>query len=105
MEIMVGTRVSTYLGAAIDHPVTSICSKRSQAGRNGDEESWEPPGGKRKKKGNVKMATIISTDTGLTSFLKYADVATEELTLNMTKCNPRKLHYKVRITQWPCQHH
>lgn len=102
---MVGTKVSTYLGAATDHPVTSICSKRSQAGHNGDEESWEPPGGGEKKKGDVKTATIISAEASLIPFLKYADVATEELTLNMTKCNPRKLHYKVRISQRPCQCH
>lgn len=44
MEITAATRVSTYLGAEADHPVINIYNKHSQAGHNGDEESWEPPG-------------------------------------------------------------
>lgn len=53
MEITAATRVGTYLGAEADHPVINIYNKHSQAGHNGDEESWEPPGLKKKKRKEI----------------------------------------------------
>lgn len=57
-----------------------------------------------KKEGNSEIPTMISAKMGLISFWKHAEVhREEELTLNMIKPKPRKLHYKMRIPHWSCQ--